>query len=140
MTFFAFLKKLNRPETLPESADQTNARQVLGRFLLCAAIVCIIAARPPLSSASSADRAAGAQIFKDKGCEHCHGPSGAGTDKGPALTTVGKRLHKDAIEHQIHDGGKEMPPFGEVLSDDEMHKLVDYLAHMKKAPKASPAS
>jgi ubiquinol-cytochrome c reductase cytochrome b subunit len=95
---------------------------------------------PATSVASRSDRAAGAQIFKDKGCEHCHGVDGVGTEKGPALTTVGKRMHKDEIERQIRDGGKQMPPFGDELSDDEMHKLVDYLAHKKKAPKQAPAS
>jgi mono/diheme cytochrome c family protein len=31
-----------------------------------------------------------------------------------------------------------MPPFKDVLNDDETRKLVDYLAHKKKAPKAVP--
>jgi mono/diheme cytochrome c family protein len=33
-----------------------------------------------------------------------------------------------------------MPPFGDVLNDDETRKLVEYLAHNKKAPTASPGS
>jgi mono/diheme cytochrome c family protein len=61
-------------------------------------------------------------------------------DRGPSLTTVGKRLKKDEIEHQIRQGGKQMPPFGDVLNDDETRKLVDYLAHKKKAPRALPGS
>ena len=89
-------------------------------------------------AASSANRAAGAELFKQHGCEHCHGVDGIGTDRGPSLMTVGKRLHKDQIEHQILDGGKQMPPFKDVLNDDEVRKLVDYLAHKKKAPKPVP--
>jgi mono/diheme cytochrome c family protein len=117
-----------------------TARQVLGRLTLCAATICFVAASTGASAPSSADRAAGAQIFKDKGCEHCHGVDGIGSDKGPALTTIGRHMHKKQIASQIRDGGKQMPPFGDVLSDDEMHKLVEYLAHKKKAPKAAPAS
>ena len=87
------------------------------------------------SAAAGSDRGAGAEIFKQNGCEHCHGVDGVGTDKGPALTTVGKRLHKEQIEHQIRAGGKQMPPFQDVLNDEQVGQLVDYLAHMKKAPK-----
>jgi mono/diheme cytochrome c family protein len=92
-------------------------------------------AASPARVASSADRAAEAEIFKQNGCEHCHGSDGVGTDRGPSLSTVGKRLKKDQIEQQIRDGGKQMPPFKDVLNEDETHKLVDYLAHKKKAPK-----
>jgi mono/diheme cytochrome c family protein len=49
-------------------------------------------------------------------------------------------MKKEQIEHQIREGGKEMPPFGDVLNDDETHKLVEYLAHKKKAPKSVPKS
>lgn len=132
--------RLNGPAGSPDRTPETfDARQLLGRVLLCAAVGCFVAGLPGTSLASRSDRAAGAQIFKDKGCEHCHGVDGVGTENGPALTTVGKRMHKRDIERQIRDGGKQMPPFGDMLSNDEMHKLVDYLAHKKKAP-TTPAS
>jgi mono/diheme cytochrome c family protein len=131
---------VNGPAGLAEtSPGKFKARQILGRSLLCAAVGCLLAGLPSTSVASRSDRAAGAQIFKDKGCEHCHGVNGVGTEKGPALTTIGKRMHKREIESQIRDGGKQMPPFGDMLSNDEMHKLVDYLAHNKKAAEI-PAS
>jgi mono/diheme cytochrome c family protein len=66
--------------------------------------------------------------------------NGLGTARAPSLSTVGKRLHRDEIEHQIRDGGKQMPPFQDVLDDDQIRKLVDYLAHKKKAPKTLPGS
>jgi mono/diheme cytochrome c family protein len=117
-------------------------RQLLGMLLLCAAGICLVASfpGPGARAASKADRAAGAEIFKEKGCEHCHGTDGIGTDRGPSLTTVGKRVKKDEIERQIREGGKQMPPFGDVLNDDETRKLVDYLAHKKKAPRILPGS
>jgi mono/diheme cytochrome c family protein len=115
--------------------------RALGRIFMGTAIgIVMFGFAGSSTAASNADRAAGAELFKEKGCEHCHGPDGAGTDKGPSLTTVGKRMKREQIEHQIREGGKEMPPFGDVLNDDETHKLVEYLAHKKKAPKIVPKS
>jgi mono/diheme cytochrome c family protein len=90
---------------------------------------------------SKQTRAAGAATFHDKGCEHCHGVGGIGTDRGPDLSTIGKRWHKDRIERQIREGGGGMPPFGGALQPDEVKDLVDYLSAKRKAPKtpAPPA-
>lgn len=117
-------------------------RRVVGGVLLAMSVLVIAAGfpGPRASAASGADRAAGAEVYKQNGCEHCHGADGVGTDKGPALTTVGKRLHKDQIEHQIRGGGKQMPPFQDVLNDGQIRDLVDYLAHKKKAPKPQHGS
>jgi mono/diheme cytochrome c family protein len=91
------------------------------------------------SPASAADQPSGAALFHEKGCEHCHGVNGVGIPgKAPSLLTVGKRLKKDAIEKQIHDGGQNMPPFGDALQPDEITALVDMLAKQKKAPKHLP--
>jgi mono/diheme cytochrome c family protein len=112
-------------------------RRITGGVLLAISVLLIVSgfAGPQANAASKDERAAGAEIFKQNGCEHCHGADGIGTDRGPSLATVGKRLKKDQIEHQIRDGGKQMPPFQDVLNDDQVRKLVDYLAHKKKAPK-----
>jgi len=77
----------------------------------------------------------GAVLFHEKGCEHCHGVDGRGGDLGPDLSAVGRRLKKEQIEHQIHDGGAAMPAFGEVLQPDEIRDLVDFLRAKRKAPK-----
>lgn len=77
----------------------------------------------------------GAALFHEKGCEHCHGVNGRGGDLGPDLSTVGKRLKKEQIEHQIHDGGAAMPAFGDVLQPDEIKDLVDFLHAKRKAAK-----
>jgi mono/diheme cytochrome c family protein len=132
---------LSRANTGPEIQDHderiTRWREVAGKALLAMSVLVIVAGVPGshANAASNADRAAGAQIFKQNGCEHCHGSDGVGTDRGPSLATVGKRLKKEQIEQQIRDGGKQMPPFKDVLNEDETRELVDYLAHKKKAPK-----
>jgi mono/diheme cytochrome c family protein len=99
------------------------------------------AVQPALTQAhaSPADLPSGSVLFHEKGCEHCHGVNGVGIPgKAPSLLTVGKRLKKDAIEKQIHDGGQNMPPFGDALQPDEITALVDMLSKQKKAPKHLP--
>jgi mono/diheme cytochrome c family protein len=88
-----------------------------------------------VQASSRTDQEAGAVVFHTKGCEHCHGADGIGTDKGPDLTTVGKRRKKPQIEHQIVAGGNGMPAFGEALQPDEVKLLVDFLSAKLKAPK-----
>jgi mono/diheme cytochrome c family protein len=100
--------------------------------LLCALLV---SGSRPAQAGSRTSREAGAEIFKSRGCEHCHGVDGVGTDKGPELTTVGKRWKGPRIEQQIVNGGNGMPAFGQVLQPDEVKSLVDFLKAKKKAPK-----
>lgn len=117
----------------------------VGRALLVAAIAmpvaCAWSPGKAVHASSRGERARAEVLFKDKGCEHCHGVEGVGTELGPSLSTVGKRLSKAQIEQQLKDGGKQMPAFGDALSQDEMKELVDYLVHKKKPAKgASKAS
>jgi mono/diheme cytochrome c family protein len=120
------------------SDGRVSVRFVLGHSLLVGAAVCLIVAScsfsptPAAHAASKAVREQGAAVFHNKGCEHCHGVEGIGTDKGPDLSGVGKHLHKPEIAKQIHDGGKQMPAFGDALTDDEVQQLVEYLAARKK--------
>jgi mono/diheme cytochrome c family protein len=127
------------PET-ENDEGRLVVRRIAGRALLVMSLFLVVASLPgrDANAASSGDRTAGAEIFKQSGCEHCHGADGIGTGRAPSLSTVGKRLHKDQIEHQIRDGGKQMPPFQDVLNDDQVRQLVDYLAHKKKASKPQP--
>lgn len=124
-------------------------KPLLGMFLSpiflggALAIFVGFAAKPTLNPihASSSDIAQGNALFHEKGCEYCHGVNGIGIQgKGPSLFTVGKRLKRDDIEKQIHDGGASMPAFGDSLQPDEIKALVDMLAKKKKAPKGFRAS
>lgn len=93
-----------------------------------------------VQASSKQGRQAGAVLFHEKGCEHCHGVDGVGTDRAPALTTVGKRRKKAQIEQQIEKGGNGMPAYGEVLQPDEVKWLVEFLHAKRKAPKHPPAT
>lgn len=134
---------VNGPKTVTRGEGRERLRRIAGSVLLGAAFSVLMvgfAGTGAHAAASGGDRAEGAELFKVKGCTHCHGVDGAGTARAPSLMTVGKRLNKTQIEHQIREGGKVMPSFGGVLSDDQIHKLVDYLAHKKKAPKDTAGS
>ena len=103
---------------------------------ILAGITLLICTSPHLAQAAGrAQKAQGAALFQDKGCAHCHGPSGfGGTNSGPDLSNVRKELKPDEIAQQIHDGGNNMPPFGDTLTNDEITSLVAYLHSKRKAP------
>jgi mono/diheme cytochrome c family protein len=94
------------------------------RLLLCALVLV-----PTVTRGQT-----GATLFHEKGCEHCHGVGGIGTDKGPDLRGVGRKLHKDQIEHQIQQGGENMPPFADAFDPTELKTITDYLAKQKAKP------
>ncbi len=85
---------------------------------------------------------AGALLFRDKGCTHCHGVGGIGTKKGPSLVDLRKnKLWTPAqITNQILNGGEKMPPFSDSVTDEETAQLVAYLRakHRPVPPPAPP--
>jgi mono/diheme cytochrome c family protein len=98
--------------------------------LLRSALFLSLALTPslPAHAASSAEqRARGAQVFADNGCEHCHTIRQKGGDKGPDLSSVGRHLNEAQIKTQILQGGHTMPPFADVLQKSETDDLVAYL-------------
>lgn len=124
---------------LPQQRD-CGRRYAASAFAACGVIALgvLLAAWPgsqqePVQAASRKAQAIGAAVFHDKGCQHCHGDDATGSDRGPDLSTIGKRWHKDRIAQQIRDGGGGMPAFGDVLQPDEVKSLVDYLSAKRKA-------
>jgi mono/diheme cytochrome c family protein len=86
--------------------------------------------------ATKADEQAGAQLFRQQDCGHCHGPEGIGGKKGPPLTNLRKNKEWTAekLTRQILNGGAKMPPFGESLTDPQIAQLVAYLRAKHKPP------
>ena len=103
--------------------------------LLIAAFTLVTAA--PLHAADKESRLAGEATYHSAGCERCHGADWSGTDRGPDLRGIGKRMKRDEIDRQIRTGGGGMPAFGDVLTDMQIVQLVDFLDAQKKAPKQS---
>jgi mono/diheme cytochrome c family protein len=94
-------------------------------------------------SQTKAAEQAGAVLFRDKGCTHCHGEGGIGTKKAPSLIDLRKnKLWPPAkITDQIMNGGKKMPSFSDVFTDPEVAQLVAYLRakHRPIPPPIQPA-
>lgn len=90
---------------------------------------------------SKSDEMAGAVLFRDKGCAHCHGAHGEGTLKAPALADIrkNKMWTPEKITQQILNGGQKMPPFGDSLSDPEIAQIVAFL-RSKHWPTPPPSS
>jgi mono/diheme cytochrome c family protein len=83
---------------------------------------------------------AGAILFRDKGCTHCHGVDGIGTKKAPSLVDLrkNKQWTPAQIANQILNGGQKMPPFNDSVTDQEAAQLVAYL-RAKHRPVPPPA-
>jgi quinoprotein glucose dehydrogenase len=91
-----------------------------------------------VAAAGSKDaETAGATLFRDKGCSYCHGATAQGTQKGPSLANVRKRLKPAQIAAQIENGGQKMPSFEDSLSKDEVAQLVAFL-RAKHRPEPAP--
>jgi mono/diheme cytochrome c family protein len=95
-------------------------------------------------SKKNAAEEAGAVLFRDKGCAHCHGVNLEGTKKAPPIADIRKnKLWPPAkMTEQILNGGKKMPPFADSLTDQEISQLVAYLRakHRPVPPPVSTAS
>jgi len=116
----------------------------------CAVLVLVLAAFAAapayalFGGKTEADEQAGAVLFRDKGCAHCHGVGGIGGKKAPSLTDLPKsKLWTPAkITNQILNGGQKMPAFGDSLTDEEIAQLVAYLRARHRPippPAANPA-
>src|SRR5580698_10642379 len=97
-------------------------------------------ARIAVAAGSKPAEAAGATLFRDKGCAYCHGATAQGTQKGPSLADVRKALTPAQIVNQIENGGQKMPSFQDSLSHDEVDRLVAFLrAKHRPVPPPAPA-
>lgn len=95
-----------------------------------------------LAAQSQDDEKAGAVLFRDKGCQQCHGVAGAGTPKGPSLAHIGedKNWSPEKITQHILNGGQKMPPFADSLTDPEIAQIVAYLRAKHKPVPPPPAA
>ncbi|MGA7315886.1 MAG: cytochrome c [Silvibacterium sp.] len=96
--------------------------------LIASTIAITAVVNRPAAYASNTDvPERGAMVFQAKGCERCHAITGVGGDRAPDLGSVGQRRGANQIKTQIIKGGHGMPPFGNVLSKDEVKDLVAFL-------------
>jgi mono/diheme cytochrome c family protein len=139
ISFFPWLPASTKRSTNPHAAPCENI-SVTSRSLLFV-LLSIAPASPLFAASTDADEKAGAILFRDKGCEHCHGVGGIGTKKAPPLTSIrtDKAWPPEKITKQILNGGPKMPPFADSLSDPEVAQIVAYL-RARHRPIPPPAS
>lgn len=109
-------------------------------FILLLAAVAAIPMPARAASKTKADQLAGATLFRNQDCAHCHTMNGVGGKKGPDLTKINKDKlwTSDKIAHQILNGGQKMPPFSDALTDQQIAQIAAYL-RAKHRPVPPPA-
>jgi mono/diheme cytochrome c family protein len=85
-------------------------------------------------ASSRSQRDHGAELFNANGCLHCHTIGTVGGNKGPNLSGVGRTATPAVMRKQIVEGGKGMPPFGEILQPRELDDLIAYLRSCTAKP------
>lgn len=91
-------------------------------------------------ASSRSQRAHGAAVFSQSGCQHCHSIGNVGGHKGPDLSGVGRRKSNAALRQQIVYGSKVMPAFGDDLEPNELRDLIAYLHSCRQKPAKAPQS
>ncbi|MDB5054856.1 MAG: cytochrome c [Bacilli bacterium] len=86
-------------------------------------------ASPAATAAPLANNTQAEALFKQN-CISCHGVDLEGKI-GPNLQKVGERLTPEKIINQINKGGSVMPPFSDILKDDEINALAAWLSAKK---------
>ena len=115
---------------------------IVPRFTFCLAALsaALLFAMPAQPLSKHEAEQAGADLFRTRGCTHCHGAKLQGTHKGPALGDKVRKGWKPAqIVDQIVNGGQTMPSFRDSVSDAEVQELVQFL-RAKHRPEPSPAA
>jgi mono/diheme cytochrome c family protein len=100
----------------------------------------------------------GESLYAKVGCDACHGPAGAGGHPNnnvvggmiPALTFAADGYTKDELKTLFHKGRRStpadaaapapaiaMPAWGDVLTDDEIAALADYVYSLRPAKSAA---
>jgi len=129
-----------------ETAGREKMVPVMPRlkvYFLSATILACAWGQAARAADKKADEMAGAVLFRDQNCAHCHMMNGAGGVKGPDLTNINddKDWTAEKITGQITNGGQKMPPFADALTDAQIAQIVAYLrAKHRPVPPPAPAA
>ena len=83
--------------------------------------------------AKAGDAAKGKNVFTQ--CAACHNPDSTEVKLGPGLKGLfkratlknGKKVNEDNVRDAINNGGGKMPPFADILTDDDRDNVIAYL-------------
>ena len=79
--------------------------------------------------------AAGRQLYLDKRCSHCHGPTGNGAVKLTNRDLSNPKNVFTAIAEGRQKGAMRMPALGDVLSNEEIWQATAYVMSLSQAAK-----
>jgi cytochrome c5 len=106
-----------------------SAALLLSSFMACAESTEPPASRPPLSTGFRFIENSGEELFANV-CRGCHMPDGkgaAGAGTYPSLV-ANKNLEAGGYPVElVVNGQRAMPPFGAMMSDDQVAAVVNYL-------------
>jgi len=80
------------------------------------------------SGGNAAQVAAGKKVFESAACGNCHSLADAGSSGtiGPDLDQL--KPSKDAVEHQVTNGGGVMPAFKDQLTEQQIEDVAVYVS------------
>ncbi|MCH2108184.1 MAG: cytochrome c [Polyangiaceae bacterium] len=79
-----------------------------------------------MGSTDAGDITAGAALYAEQGCADCHGASGEGSS-APSLTTAASAWPVEEIEDVIANGAPGMPPFKNLLTEQEITDIAAFV-------------
>jgi len=99
---------------------------------LITSLICATLA-PPALSQTKGDAQAGKDVFEQ--CAVCHNADSTVKKIGPGLKGLykqkklsdGKAVNDANVTIKLNEGGKGMPPYKDILSDEERANLIAYL-------------
>ncbi|HEY4040732.1 MAG TPA: cytochrome c [Rhodopila sp.] len=71
--------------------------------------------------------AAGRQLFQEKQCAYCHGPSGNGSIKLAGRSDLNPNYVFETIANGRAKGALRMPSWRDVLTDEEIWQATAYV-------------
>src|SRR5580765_2754159 len=103
------------------------------RFRVLTLCLSLAAASNVMFSAGKGDAAKGKAVFEQ--CAVCHNPDTDEKKMGPGLKglfkkekmTNGKKPTEATVRARVDEGGQGMPPYKDMLSDQEKDDLIAYL-------------
>lgn len=103
-------------------------------WILLIALAACQSGSPDVSSSSTGAASAGAALYAKK-CALCHGDDGK-MAVGGAKDLTASTLSKDEVVQQIIHGKGSMPPYGDVLSAQEIDQIADYTLSLRSTQSA----
>jgi mono/diheme cytochrome c family protein len=106
-----------------------SAALLLSSFMACAQSAVPSASRPALSTGFRFGESSGEELFANV-CRGCHMPDGRGAAGAGTYPSLVANKNLEAGGYPVDlvvNGQRAMPPFGAMMSDDQVAAVVNYL-------------